>query len=235
MLLFGHAGITLGIVALASGFWQKGRSSVSISHNTEEHFRNPKPVTSEAVNQGNRVSWLNSMCSGVDIRLLLIGSLLPDIIDKPVGQFFLRNIFSNGRIFCHTLLFLILISLAGTYLRWRYGKTWLLTLSFGTLTHLILDEMWIEPQTLLWPFLGFVFEKKDLTFWAQNLLHAILTNPEIYVLELIGAGVLLWFALGLVRQKRIHDFLTNGHVLWFGKLSYVTRGFRMSLIRCFIS
>jgi len=92
-----------------------------------------------------------------------LGSLLPDIIDKPVGQFFFRDTFSNGRIFCHTLLFLILITLAGLCLYRSRGKTWLLGFSFGTFMHLIQDQMWLEPRTFLWPLYGFAFEKIDLT------------------------------------------------------------------------
>src|SRR3972149_396130 len=47
----------------------------------------------------------------LDYRLIVVAAMLPDIIDKPVGQVFFREFFSYGRIFAHTLLFLILISL----------------------------------------------------------------------------------------------------------------------------
>jgi hypothetical protein len=36
-----------------------------------------------------------------DIRLLILGSLLPDLIDKPLGHIILPE--NNGRIFAHTL------------------------------------------------------------------------------------------------------------------------------------
>lgn len=107
-------------------------------------------------------SWFTSLGNSIDMRLLLVGSLLPDIIDKPVGMFFFRDSLSNGRIFCHTLLFLILVTVAGLYFYRRYSKTWLLAFSFGTLTHLVFDQMWRTPQTLFWPLFGLPFERADI-------------------------------------------------------------------------
>ncbi|MFC2010661.1 metal-dependent hydrolase [Chloroflexota bacterium] len=50
--------------------------------------------------------------------------------------------------FTHTLLFFILITLSGLWLyKWR-SQTWLLVLSFGVFTHLLLDQMWSSPSTL---------------------------------------------------------------------------------------
>ena len=84
MLIFGHAGITLGAAVIVS----------SVAYN-----RKSQDV--------EKRSNLSSLPAYLDIRLLLIGSLLPDIIDKPVGQLIFRETFSNGRIFSHTLLFLL--------------------------------------------------------------------------------------------------------------------------------
>jgi inner membrane protein len=136
--------------------------------------------------------------------------LLPDIVDKLVGQFFFRETFSNGRIFSHTLVFLALITTAGLYLHRRGGKTWLLVLSFGTFTHLVFDQMWRAPHTLLWPVYGFVFEKVDLTNWVPRMLHALFTDPQIYLPELAGATILIWFAQSLVRRRRVLAFLKYG-------------------------
>jgi membrane-bound metal-dependent hydrolase YbcI (DUF457 family) len=158
------------------------------------------------------VSWVESLADHADLRLLLVGSLLPDIIDKPVGQFFFRETFSNGRIFSHTLAFLALISIIGLYFYRRSGRTWLLALSFGTFTHLVFDQMWRAPHTLLWPAYGLVFEKVDVTNWAPRMLHALLTDPQVYLPELAGAAILIWFAQSLVRRRRVFAFLKCGKV-----------------------
>lgn len=47
----------------------------------------------------------------IDYRVVFIGALLPDMIDKPLGMILLP--LHNGRVFAHTLLFaLMLLSLS---------------------------------------------------------------------------------------------------------------------------
>ena len=189
MLLLGHAGITLGAATLLAGV-----------------------VKSHHSNQIRKLSWFTSLSGYIDIRLLLIGSLLPDIIDKPVGLFFFREVFQNGRIFCHTLLFLIIITAAGFYLYRSRRKVWLLTHASGTFMHLILDEMWCAPRTLFWPFLGFTFDRVELTHWVSNALRALMSDPEVYVPEVAGMAVLLWFGLVLAVSKKVGVFIKYGKV-----------------------
>jgi inner membrane protein len=189
MLLLGHTGITLGAATLLAG-------AVKSHHST----------------QIRQVSWFTSLASYLDIRLLLIGSLLPDIIDKPVGQFFFRETFSNGRIFSHTLLFLIVITAIGFYLYKSRQKVWLLTLASGTFLHLILDQMWRAPTTLFWPVLGFTFPRGELTYWMSNIFQALVSNPEVYVPEAAGMAVLLWFGLALLIRRKVGVFLKYGRV-----------------------
>lgn len=197
MLVLGHTGIALGTAAIL--FSTLGNS----------RFSQVVPL-GNATSQ--KASWLISLGRRIDIRLLLIGSLLPDIIDKPVGQIFFRETLSNGRIFCHTLLFLIIITLAGLYLYRRHGRIWLLVISFGTFMHLVCDQMWLSPRTLLWPVLGFVFDRADLTDWMPNMLHALLTSPEVYVPELVGAAIIIWFAVELVHKRKVFAFVRYGQV-----------------------
>lgn len=207
MLVFGHAGITLGAAALLSSALGSSRLSKTTRSEVIESSSHP----SQAIPK-RKAWWLTYLGSRIDIRLLFIGSLLPDIIDKPVGQFFFRETFSNGRIFCHTLLFLILVTVAGIYLYKRYSKTWLLAFSFGTLTHLVFDQMWRTPQTLFWPLLGFTFERADISNWILNILHALLTNPAVYLPELVGAIILIWFVWLLLRRRKIYSFAKYGQV-----------------------
>jgi len=161
---------------------------------------------------GRKLLSFTSLAGYIDIRLLITGSLLPDIIDKPLGMVFLRDSLSSGRVFCHTLVFLILITLAGFYLYRRYGKTWMLTLSFGTFTHLILDRMWESPQTLLWPLYGLSFPKAALAGWLSNIIHALFTIPEVYVPEIIGVAVIIWFMWVLLRSRTVCVFIRQGRV-----------------------
>ena len=214
MLILGHAGITLGAAVLLNGAFSRSHSLPTKENKVKECLRpSSEVVPVQNCTSDSRASWLTSLANHIDIRLLLLGSLLPDIIDKPVGQFFFKKTFSNGRIFCHTLLFLTLITLTGFYLYKNRNKTWLLVLSFGTGMHLVQDQMWHSPQTLLWPGYGFAFAKLDLTHWAQGILYALRTEPGVYVPELVGAAILIWFVLALVRRRKVRTFVKKGQVV----------------------
>ena len=41
----------------------------------------------------------------IDPKYLVIGALLPDLIDKPLGRVIFASTIANGRIIGHTLLF----------------------------------------------------------------------------------------------------------------------------------
>jgi inner membrane protein len=185
LLLFGHAGITLGVAAVISRAADDKR---------REH------------------GWFASLSRYLDIRWLVAGSLLPDIIDKPVGQYFFRETFNNGRIFTHTLLFLIILSAAGFYLWKRHHQVWMLSLAAGTLMHLILDESWLVPGTLFWPLLGFSFPQRELYNWWGSLFQALFSMPGIFIPEIIGLLVVVPFALWLIFRKKVMSFLKYGKV-----------------------
>lgn len=201
MLLFGHTGITLGVATALANL----PACQSLARKL------PRPhFTSRA--EPPKPSLFDSLADLVDIRVLLIGSLLPDIIDKPLGHLFFAQSLSNGRIYAHTILFLILISALGGYLYRRSRRTWMLALSFGTATHLILDQMWQNPHTLLWPLLGFAFEKTDLSDWIPQMLRALVTSPADYIPESIGLVLTGWLAYVVIRRRRTRAFMRHGSI-----------------------
>ncbi len=201
MLVFAHAGITLGAAALLNGALSKVWT----------------PVKNDKISSGfgaqNSTSRANPFSLTVlgtrfDIRFLIIGALLPDIIDKPFGYLLL----GNGRIFCHTLLFLILITLGGYYLYRQYRRTPLFALSFGVFMHLVLDKMWIEPETLFWPLYGFAFVRANDEGWFAKIFKELFTDPGTYIPEIIGIIVLAAFAAMLLRRRKVLAFIKTGRV-----------------------
>ena len=95
----------------------------------------------------------------------------------------------------------------------RYSdKTRGLALSFGTLLHLILDQMWHEPKTLLWPIFGIGFERIETTYWLVNILRVLLEEPGAYVPELAGFVVLVSFVWELIKRRAIIRFLRKGRI-----------------------
>ncbi len=205
MLLFGHVGITLGAAALLSGVL----TTIQVqAEEKSEPLQQPRSLSHLLSTPIRTVSsWLTSLTGRIDVRLLLVGAMLPDIIDKPIGQFFFRDIFNNGRIFSHTLLFILVISIIGLFLYRKFNNSGLLVISFGSFMHLVLDEMWLTPSTLLWPLTGLSFERIDLTNWFNNLFHGLLNYPPLYISEIIGAVIIIWFALLLLRKGNLYTFI----------------------------
>ena len=127
-----------------------------------------------------------------DCRALVycaIGSLLPDIIDKPVGHIILANL-GNGRIFFHSLTVCIIVAVLGLIV-WRlWGHPGFLFIAAGMLSHQLADAMWAAPQSWYWPFLG-GFPPKYLPNYFKNIFVTEFTSPsELLVLSL---AVLLLF------------------------------------------
>lgn len=146
-----------------------------------------------------------------DLRWLLAGTVLPDVVDKAVGEVLFRSYFQNGRIYFHTSLFTLLLLLAGLCGWARRRDSRLLLLSLGMASHLVLDRIWIEPTTALWPSLGpFLRHPSDLTLVQQVLEY--LRDPVFWVTEAVGAVLLVASlnALGVDSGTSLGDFLRRG-------------------------
>lgn len=198
MLVFAHTGIPLGVAWLSQKLLDRARP-------TTARAKSGLGVVTDSsdcpVDKG--FAWL-------DYRLLLLGSMLPDIIDKPVGVWLLRDTLSNGRVFGHTLLFALLLVAIGTYLYSRHRRRGLLYISFGCIAHLCLDEMWLNLTTLLWPLYGSSFEKTDITHWLNKVLVSLGTEPSVYIPEIIGGLLLVALLTSAVRRHMLYRFITKG-------------------------
>lgn len=136
---------------------------------------------------GLGLAWLLSWKSRarVDYRLVLFGSVLPDLIDKPLGI----ALGLETRIWAHTFLFLfsvLLVSFMPPFGALRF-------VGFGVATHLLLDEIWIRPDIVWYPAYGWWFPPAafDTERWFETLFH----DPVVQAAEVIGAVILIAFAL----------------------------------------
>ena len=120
-----------------------------------------------------------------DYRYVIIGSLLSDIIDKPLGNILLYEVLNNGRIIGHSLVFVLLLTAIGIY------RKSILYVAYGVWMHLLLDSMWLNPTTLFWPLLG-NFQHTDFSFsgLAGNFIQ-----PYNYIGEILGLSAIVLLAL----------------------------------------
>jgi membrane-bound metal-dependent hydrolase YbcI (DUF457 family) len=151
---------------------------------------------------------------GVDLRFLAIGSVLPDLLDKPLGTVLFADTFESGQIFGHSLLFssvLMVAVLIGTK-RGTWRKR-LMAMAIGSLFHLILDGMWTVRETFLWPAFGWKFPPGPDSYWT-GLLERMVSDPWIIVQE----GVGLIYLVYLWRKAKLGDRVRRSELLRSGTI-----------------
>jgi inner membrane protein len=207
MFFFAHTGITLGIAEMArvASAWSSRRAGRQVIPTGSLDSAGAAPESSNSVvtkPRPSRVAWGDPPAPLAAYLVLFLGSLLPDIIDKPLGVVFLGSFFSSGRTLGHTLVFVALLAGFGALLFLRRGKAWGLVLAGAVAVHLILDEMWTEPRVILWPLYGWTFSSGHGhgNNWIQGWIEDLL-EPHYYVPEMVGFLVLAWFVW---HAARIH-------------------------------
>ena len=170
---------------------------------------------------------LEKFNQSIDYRLVFIGSILPDLIDKLTIFLIANGSIHSGRIFAHSLLFVLLITGAGMLVWKKSRKPWLLTLAFCSLIHLILDSMWLYPSTLFWPLydISMVQSSNSLEGIFQALAKIInqdfnnvsilslrdaLSNPFIGIPELTGFILMSYLFIRSLLNKQLSTFLKTG-------------------------
>jgi len=207
MLFFGHIGITAAVLKACD-------VSLSITKPGSSREPGPRSNSTSAVSRPQLRPYpflgrIKNRLGRIDYRMVLVGSILPDIIDKPVFLLF-GGAALSGRDYAHTLLFNLVLLIGGLVLL-RYRRSWLLIISLSSFTHLVLDRMWGCPVTLLWPLLG-PLPGGETAGWISDRFYSIFSIPEVYIPEIIGLLILLAFFLRLVKNKGVTGFITSGVV-----------------------
>ena len=122
----------------------------------------------------------------IDFRIIALFALLPDFIDKIIGHVFFQDTLNNGRLFSHTLIFLvafcvIFFFVVGTYW-WIY--------SIPIVTHQVFDTLWESPATWFWPGFGWSFKSLEIDVW-HHWLTTLLNNPFIIFTEILGFVIII--------------------------------------------
>ncbi len=140
------------------------------------------------------------------VPYIVLGSLLPDIIDKPLGRIILAEIVGSGRIFAHTLLFVILLGLLGYYLSQK-GQPKLLVIVGASFCHLLEDQIWNTPEVVFWPILGWGFPKDTISGSFMEYLMIIFNRSydpeftEVFVSEIIGLIIIILLTGNYIQSK----------------------------------
>jgi membrane-bound metal-dependent hydrolase YbcI (DUF457 family) len=113
--------------------------------------------------------------SGIDFRLVAIGSMLPLVVDLPFGH----RAFGHALVFPVVLLALVMLTTIGGS---RLTRRQLLCVPIGVFCGLVLSAAFTQDHVFLWPFLGAGFGHKSLlpVWWV------------VLVEEAIGAFAVWW-------------------------------------------
>lgn len=136
-----------------------------------------------------------------DYRLLLVGALLPPLVD----------VWSGGAWVMHSLvasvglMVLVMLATAG---RKPIRRT-LLGLPLGTFLHLVFTGAWTDTEVFWWPFSGWSFGESPLPIVARGWWNL--------PLELIGAVLVVW----IVRRADLTTAAARQRFVATGQLSLV--------------
>jgi hypothetical protein len=149
----------------------------------------------------------------MDLRMLLLGALLPDLVDTPVGLMFYDRLHSV-RLVTHGLLLatVVMVLVVVATRRGRPRKAWM-PLAIGLLLHAVLDAMWLDPETLWWPLLGWGFSPAGPET-VSLYVGAVLSDWRVWLGEGIGLAYLtyLWSAARLSDPERWAILRSTGRI-----------------------
>lgn len=149
----------------------------------------------------------------VDVRFLVAGALIPDLVDLTLGTVLAPEL-GSGQLWLHTLLAptLVLIVVLMATRRGARRRAWM-ALAVGMFFHLLLDGMWTSTAVFLWPLFGLDFPAGSTPYWSAAWERA-LDDPWRWVKEALGLVYLigLWMASGLSDSRRRAELMRMGRL-----------------------
>ena len=150
----------------------------------------------------------------VDLRFLLAGAVLPDVVDLTLGTVVLAGRHATGELWFHTLA-LPTVYMTGVLLLTRRGRRRRAFMALGVawLFHLMIDGLWTDPEILFWPFFGLEMPVGQAPFWPMAWERA-LSDPWRWALEGVGLAYLVWLgkAVGLDKPERRESLARTGRL-----------------------
>ena len=150
----------------------------------------------------NRILNYHDLISYMDMRYVLVGSLLPDIIDKPIGLIF--NI--SGRGAFHSLIVIVFFYFVLS-VKFFDKDVVVSSMVFGSIIHILLDRIFLSPRIFLWPLLGFRVPVSTIT--VNSYFQIVFNSLYVQVTELIGLLILIGFIINynLYKKDDIIEFV----------------------------
>ena len=144
-------------------------------------------------------TWLIFHDPAFDYRLVVLGAVVPDLIDGPLGG---ARVFHSVAAGVGVLAAVMVMTRRRRRLRRR-----LLAIPIGMFFHLLLDGAWTTRSVFWWPFFGWSFHGARLPMAHRPVLILVAE-------EAAGAAALLWawhrFRMSETRRRR--RFMRTGYL-----------------------
>jgi len=142
--------------------------------------------------------WLIFRDPAFDYRLVIVGALLPDVVDAAFGGAALLHSVLGSIV----LLVLVMVVTIGR----RSLRRHLIALPIGTFLHLVFDGAFTTSQSFWWPLAGGSLAEHPLPVTSRGWWNLLL--------EAIGLVILVWAwrRFGLADSRRRRLFLREGRL-----------------------
>lgn len=132
-----------------------------------------------------------------DYRLLLVGSIVPDVIDLPSGQ----ARWAHGLVVSVAVLAVVMVTTGRKPVR-----RLLLGLPIGMLLHIVFDGAFNSAALFWWPFLG---------SWGDVRVPSLGRGWWSVALDIVGVAILWWLyrRCQLDKADRRRDFVRHGTLI----------------------
>ena len=143
--------------------------------------------------------WFTFRDAAIDHRLVIVGSLLPGVIDGLYGQASVLHTLSAPIVL---LVMLMLVTIGRRHLR-----RLVLALPIGMFWHLVFDGVWMDTQLFWWPVTGLSFAETAVPASERSF-------STVLALELVGLVALCWVwrRMGLTNSTRRRLFIRSGRL-----------------------
>jgi hypothetical protein len=131
-----------------------------------------------------------------DYRTLMVGALLPDIIDIPAGGVWVFH--------SVTASVVVLVAVMAIWRRGSFRRRSLLGVPIGMFFHLVFDGAFANTESFWWPFTGVTMDSASVPSLERGLFNVLL--------EVAGLAMLAWVwrraALEQPEHRRL--FISSG-------------------------
>lgn len=148
----------------------------------------------------------------IDYRYVLIGAVLPDVVDGLLGPFWFEG--PAGRWVAHSLVAVVAVAVCVLLALRGERRLAVFGIAVGWLLHLVGDGMWSAPETFYWPAFGTDFSAAPAEPYSWDLFVHPFDHAGTWAGEVAGVLVLAWFwvAFRLGEGRRFRTFMADGYL-----------------------